>query len=182
MLGYFSNFVVRSMTMKTTALLLLSELLFLTCAIAHPIHVTVTNMDFQSDSNRIDYSIRLYYDDFQSLINYKYQTTLDFQNRNRLTSTEQNAILDYISQSFQIIVNKNDILAADFLGWKLENQSVWLFFCTNISGRMKEIGIRNMLLLDLFNDQSNLIILQHRGIEKGLEFNKRNTLQYLFLE
>lgn len=168
--------------MKTGALFILFFLAFTGSVKAHPIHVSITNMDLLQDSNRIDISIGMYYDDFQSLINYQYNTMIDFSSYNRLTSKEQSAILDYIAKSFQLLNNKNDTLATDFLGWKKENQTIWLLFCTDISPEIAEIRIRNALMLDLFDNQSNLIIFRQNGQEKGLEFDKRTTVQSIVLK
>ena len=66
---------------------------------AHPIHVSVANLDFREDTNLLEFSVKLYYDDFQSLINYKYNTLLNFATQSRIPTSEQSAIIDYLGRT-----------------------------------------------------------------------------------
>ena len=163
--------------MKTVASFIIVLFLVFTGAAAHPVHVTVSNLDMDADSGRIDYSIRFFYDDFQALINQSYNTDLDFELRNRLTTKEQNAIIDYVSSSFQLIVNNGELLPSEFTGWKKEGASVWFYFRVELKPEIENLTLRNSLLLDLFDDQSNLVILESKGKQAGWEFNKRNRVQ-----
>lgn len=162
--------------MKTVALFLIGIYLALGQVEAHPIHISVTNLEIEEDSNRIEYSIRLYSDDFQTLINFKYNTLLSFANQTRMTTKEQSAIIDYISKKFMIQVN-NDTLVSEFLAWKVESELVWLSFCAKLHEKIEFIKIENSIMLDSFEDQTNLLIAQEGEKQSALEFNKRNTIQ-----
>jgi len=143
---------------------------------AHPIHVSVVNMDYISDSGKIEYSIKLFYDDFQSLINYKYNTFFNFSGQNRMTTKEQQSVTDYIQGNFIIKDANQQLVDSKFTGWKVEDFSVWLFFCAEFQAELSSITIMNTIMLDLFADQVNLVILHIDDIQKGFEFNKRITL------
>jgi hypothetical protein len=148
---------------------------------AHPIHVSVANLDFHEDTNLLEFSVKLYYDDFQSLINYKYNTLLNFATQSRIPTSEQSAIIDYLGRNFMIVVN-NDTLVTKFTSWKVETGSVWLFFCASLPDSIREIKIEDRLMLDLFSDQTNLVIANLFGEQQGLEFNMRETQKTLFAE
>lgn len=163
--------------MRILALSILFAALLATNGSAHPVHVSVTNMDMKPDSACIDFSIRLFYDDFQMLINHSYDTELDFASRNLLTSGEQEAILDYLGKSFQLITDQEEVLVAEYLGWKKEDQSVSFLFRVYIGTELEGLNIRNTLMLDLFEDQSNLVIMKGRKNQSGWEFSKRNIIQ-----
>ncbi|MBN1598132.1 MAG: hypothetical protein JW894_07545 [Bacteroidales bacterium] len=142
----------------------------------HPIHLSVINLQVNKDSNYLEYSVRLYYDDFQQYINYKYNTILDFKSRNRLTTKEQQAVTDYLNSSFVIknAYNKSRLKPV-FKQWKIEDDSVWLFFYAKTDPDLEEIIVENTILIELFNDQKNLLIVNILSLQKGIEFNKRKT-------
>jgi hypothetical protein len=142
---------------------------------AHPLHVSIANIDVISDSNRINYSIRIFYDDFQRLINSKYNTMIDFSRQNRMTTKEQQSILDYLNSGFVIMDSLSKVFEPSFLGWKIENMSAWFYFGMNFNGNSKKLIIENNLMNCLFTDQKNLLILNCSGNEQGFEYNPRNT-------
>jgi hypothetical protein len=132
-------------------------------------------MDVVKDSSRIDYSIRLFYEDFQALINSKYNTLLDFKKENRISLKEQQYILEYLNSSFILFFNSQIPVKPVFLGWKVENMSVWFYFGMNFNSSIQKLIIENKLMSSLYTDQKNLLILNHGGKEEGFEFNQRNT-------
>jgi hypothetical protein len=167
--------------MKARILISFGCWIIVSVAAAHPIHVSIVNFDIRSDSNRIDFSVRLFYDDFQALINYKYNTHLDFTQRTKMTFKEQKAITDYI-RSALIIIGQDDIpIQTEFKGWKVEDMSVWLYFCANIRSGLNGFRLENTLMLELFSDQNNMVIADAGENQYGFEFDKRNKVQYISL-
>jgi hypothetical protein len=142
---------------------------------AHPIHVSIVNMDVNRDSGSINYSIRLFYDDFQRLINSKYNTQLDFDKEKRISLKEQQYILEYLNSSFIIYDSNQTVIKAKFLSWKIENLSVWFYFGTNFNSNMNKLVVFNTLMNEIFTDQKNMFIINTREKEQGFEFNLRNT-------
>jgi hypothetical protein len=147
--------------------------------IAHPLHISIVNMDVVTDSNVVKYSVRLFYDDFQTLINTRYNTMLDFSKQNRLTLKEQQSILEYINSTFAIKDENLVTLHTVFSGWKVENMSVWFYFCTSFNNKSKSLLIENKLMNDLFMDQKNLLIFRNSNTEEGFEFNQRTIKQHV---
>ena len=129
--------------MKTVLIITILSLAAITITYAHPIHVSVVNMDYTADSNRIVYSIRLFYDDFQSLINFKYNTLLNFKGQSRMTTKEQQAVTDYISRNFILMDTNRETLSSEFTGWKVEDFSVWLYFSSDLNAELSSIIIKN---------------------------------------
>lgn len=168
--------------MKARVLIIAKLFLLKLVLASHPVHVSIVNMDLLSDSSLIKYSVCLYYDDFQSLINYKYNTLIDFRNQNRMTFREQQSILEYINSSFVLKNSQNKLLSSEFLNWKIEDDLIWFYFCVKEYMETKELIIENKLMLDLFSDQKNLLILNIGDRHVGYEFNKRNVLYTVVLK
>lgn len=167
--------------MKARILIILGCLLLGNTIKAHPIHISVVNIDINLDSSRIDYSVQLFYEDFQTFINYRYNTMIDFDRQTRMTSKEQQSIIEYISSRFRLIDSNERILKSEFRSWKIENESIWLFFCTKLDDNINGLLVKNELLIDLFDDQINYVIYRNSLEEVGMEFNKRKTTQSIKL-
>ncbi len=165
--------------MKTRFLILVNLFILKLAMASHPIHVSIVNMDLLSDSNLINYSVCLYYEDLQSLINYKYNTLIDFSHQERMTFKEQQSILEYLNSSFILTDSQNKPLSSEFLHWKVEDDLVWFYFCVKEYTVPEKLTIENKLMTDLFSDQKNLLIINNGDLQQGYEFNKRNTLYTL---
>jgi hypothetical protein len=163
--------------------LLLLFLLFLRSNIstAHELHVSVVNVDVSTDSNIVNYSVQLSCEDFQALINSKYNTWLSFGKQSRMTFKEQQSIKDYISKALVITDENLVTLHSELTGWKVENMSVWFYFSSKLGIGTKSLYFENKLLNDLFVDQKNLLIIRYSGTETGFEFNQRTTKQKISL-
>lgn len=167
--------------MKARILILLGCLLLGNTIEAHPIHMSVVNIDINLDSSRIDYSVQLFYEDFQTFINYRYNTMIDFSRQTRMTSKEQHSIIEYITSRFHLTDSNERILNSEFQSWKIEDKSIWLFFCTKLDDNINVLQVKNELLIDLFDDQINYVIYRNALEEVGIEFNKRKTTQSIKL-
>jgi hypothetical protein len=150
-------------------------------ASAHPLHVSIVNMDVNKDSGSINYSIRLFYDDFQALINSKYNTMLDFNKEKRISIREQQYILDYLNSSFIIADSIESQFKPVFLEWKIENLSIWFYFGMKFTDYIRKFNVENTIMNDLFTDQKNLLIINNENKEQGIEFNLRKTKQEVLL-
>jgi hypothetical protein len=149
---------------------------------AHPLHVSIVNLDVIKDSNKIEYSIRFFYDDFQAVINSKYNTQLNFNVEKRISVKEMQYIQDYLNTSF-VIFNENKVqIDPVFLGWKVENISVWFYFGMKFNSNIQKLSIENKLMNNIFSDQKNLLIINNGEKELGYEFNLRNTTCFVSLD
>jgi hypothetical protein len=92
-----------------------------------------------------------------------------------MTTKEQHAVTDYISHNFKLLDENEKNIASVFTGWKVEDVTVWLYFCSNLKTDLSVITIKNTIMLDLFVDQVNLVILHSNDIQMGFEFSKRIT-------
>lgn len=166
--------------MRSAITIILFALLFLGMS-AHPLHVSIVNMDINKDSGSINYSIRLFYDDFQRLINSKYNTMLNFDKEKRISVKEQQYILEYLNSSLIIADTVQTNLKPIFLGWKIENMSIWFYFGMKFNTNTLKFSVENILMNELYTDQKNLVIVNSKSREQGFEFNQRNTKYQVLL-
>ena len=141
---------------------------------AHPVHISVINMDITEDG-RIIFSVKLFTDDFENVINTKSNITLTFTKETELSAIEE-YVTNYISNNF-IIRTKLINLESEYNLTKMEmdSESVWFYFeIENKNYNFDELIIENKMMLDVFQDQTNLFIISIKGKEEAYSFNNKN--------
>jgi hypothetical protein len=139
---------------------------------AHPIHVSVINMDITPDG-KIEFSVKLFVDDFQTVLNRHNKTDFIL---NSLTNTRQIKpfVINYIYSKFNIdldtSLNKKQYQLNKI---DINEESIWLYF--EIDAKVgKALKITNTLVCELFDDQSNLMIVSRAGNDLAYRFTNKD--------
>ena len=135
----------------------------------HPVHVSVTNLEIQSENNSISLSFKVFTDDFQLMIDQLYNVKVDLS-ENGNYDLHKKQIDNYLKDNFTLINNGKELIFTN-TGIKTNDEAVWFFYKTTINKDLKSFVIRNSLMLDLYPDQKNLLILKYGEIERGYQFN-----------
>lgn len=154
----------------------------------HAIHLSITEMDFKvkGDKTEIQVSHKIFIDDLEKALVKNYKPIFENSKPNISTKTQhkeaQKYIYDYFKKvvDFQINSQKKDI---DYIGLEFEGDVVWVYGIIEktTSTEKESIFIKNMILIDMFDDQRNMLYLSKEisGTEKKKEFlnftNKERT-------
>ncbi len=66
-------------------------------------------------------------------------------------------------------------LPLNFVRKVQDEESIWLYYtCRLPSDNIKSFRLTNSLLLQLFDDQTNLVIVTYKGADTGYTFNYDN--------
>jgi len=134
----------------------------------HPIHVSVTNFEFQAENNTISLSFKVFTDDFQLLINQLYDVEVDLSEKGNYTLHKEK-IDAYFRDNFKVLVKGKELKFTNE-GMKRNDEAVWFFYNIVTKKDLKTFVIRNSLMLDLYPDQKNLLILKKGEVESGYRF------------
>ena len=140
----------------------------------HPVHVSVTNIDLEPDEGRVELSIKVFSDDFQNLILNKYSVQL------RITEMEKpgnkiGSVNRYIGEAFQLEINGNRTGELVFDGAELNEEALWLRYSYQYGGRIKKLRVRNNLMYEVFDDQTNLVILSYNRKQFGYRMDNKTS-------
>jgi len=155
--------------MITTGQLLLFFLLAF-----HPVHISVTSMEYNKEEEIFLVSFKVFTDDFETNIERKYGVNLNLGKENELKNASE-YFSRYFRESFSFIVNGEELKEPVYLEKKMDDISVWLYYKYPTSGNVEEVGIKNAIMLDIFRDQSNLLIFKYNDFEKGFIFNSKKV-------
>ncbi len=144
----------------------------------HPVHVSIINMDYLPEQNKISLSFKVFKDDFQLLFAHLYQVNIDFDNEENY-SKYQKKIDEYFSSHFKITEEGGENKIINYIGIKKNQEAIWFHYEASIENELKSLKISNTILLDLYFDQKNLLILKYGKKEKGYQFNLKQTKQII---
>lgn len=151
---------------------LIYALIFLINSWMHPIHVSITNMEYFPDQEKIDVSFKVFMDDFQLLFVHLYQKNIDFNNDESIALNEV-LIDNYLKNHFKLLVNKDSCLI-NKRDYKRNEDAIWFYYDVELKHKIESMVIYNSILLDLYFDQKNLLILKVQDFEKGYQFDIKN--------
>ena len=138
---------------------------------AHPLHVSLTSIAFNTVDKEALIVYKFYTDDFSLLFFHLYEKQVIPQSGKAFTDKELDLINGYLANAFSLTF-KGDKLPFTFVKKEQNEESIWLYYaCTLPRNKFKTMLLTNKLLLDLFEDQTNLVIINDGKSEKGISCN-----------
>ena len=88
-----------------------------------------------------------------------------------LSQAELALINGYMKDAF-VVESGSTKLPLSFVRKDQDEESIWLYYtCPLPSNNIKSLMLTNSLLLQLFEDQTNLVIVTYKGADTGYTFN-----------
>ncbi len=146
-------------------------------SVLHPVHLTVTNIEYFSDKKVFVVQVRFFRDDLEKAIDLDTGIKPDF----RKTEKQNNQLLlEYIRKHLQIIINGDNITGEYTLeGYDLKDITLWARVRFKYKKPVKQVKIVNTLMLRLYPDNRNLLIFTFGSKEQGIQFNRKHTVEIL---
>ncbi len=141
----------------------------------HPVHVSLTNIELDKNSNSFDITFKFFKDDFQSIVAIQTHYLINIDNKD-YNDEEISAVADYLNKHFSINWFSGKIIDENFIGKEIDDLAVWYYIKLPLNRVEGSLKIRNSLLLDLFSDQTNLVIYSDAKSEVSEIFNKRKIM------
>ncbi|NOQ25151.1 MAG: hypothetical protein GQ564_07285 [Bacteroidales bacterium] len=139
----------------------------------HPVHVSITNVDYLQDENKVELSIKVFKDDFQLLFVHLYQLNIDFNNIEKDFSSQEK-INTYFSNHLKVNIDDKVNKELRYKGVKKNDESIWFLYEIEVSSAPNSIEFINTILLDLYLDQKNMLIFNYNNKEEGFLFNLKS--------
>ena len=156
------------------ARLLVLLILVSTAGLYHPVHVSVSNIDMDPDSGKVSISIKLFSDDFETIVNRKYGAHLALKAQQD-PGEEQKYIDRYVASTFNIWINDEKMEQLKLVKTQMNDVSIWLYYECEYRKKMRTVRISDVLMNDLYPDQTNLVIVTFEEHQKGYRLNNKNT-------
>lgn len=150
---------------------LLLSLVIAVLSVSHPLHITYTSIEVDQVNDSISLSHKFYTNDFTLLFHHLFEKQVEPKMNQEFSAPELDLVQTYLSYRF-ILVSGTDTIRLNYLHKDQDDENVWLYFKGRLpENNLKSLSVRNQLLLDLYEDQTNLVIITCGKEERGFTFN-----------
>jgi len=132
-------------------------------------------MDVLKDGT-IKFSVKLFVDDFEKVINRINNTDIVFTEHTPVKEVDA-MVCAYISKHLRIKTNiflsQNKYILKKLIK---KQDAIWFYFeIDNKSDNFENLTVKNTLMNDLYQDQTNLFIISVKGKESAFRYSNSNT-------
>ncbi|MBL7885034.1 MAG: hypothetical protein JNL69_13255 [Bacteroidia bacterium] len=120
---------------------------------SHPFYVSVTEFRMDVANKKMSLSCRLFTDDFQNALFKLYAKKVDFTKKDVALET---LIANYINSHLSVFVGAKQV-EFTYVGNENEEEATWCYFEAKLNTTDKKIRIKNSLLYDFIDSQTNFI-------------------------
>jgi len=130
-------------------------------------------MSISITDKKIDFIMKLYFDDIEDALRLKNGFSIPIDENQKLNSNYE-YVEEYISENFKIYFNseKVDLI---FLDKKIINDVLELKTSIQFEDKIINIKIQNKILLDVYDNQSNIVFIKNLEKKKYYKFDISNT-------
>ena len=130
-------------------------------------------MSISITGKKIDFVMKLYFDDIEDALRLKNGFSISIDKNQKLNSNYE-YVEEYISENFKIYFNseKVDLI---FLDKKIINDVLELKTSIQFEDKIINIKIKNKILLDVYDNQSNIVFIKNLETKKYYKFDISNT-------
>jgi hypothetical protein len=148
--------------------------------IFHPVHVTLTSIDYTPDTPSLKVFLKIYYDDFQldCKMNELSFNESDFSGNSALA---KEMMSKYLSKTFQIFVN-HEQLSEEVEYIKIIDGELKVNFSYKTDRKPKSLTVKNLFLTSLYPDQANMMIVKINDFEEGIKLTAEKTEQTFIIK
>jgi len=155
------------------ALLLLSSITF-----AHPLRLSLCEIEFYSKKNLLTVNLKLFLTDVnEALIFDPYSNELAFCQPNEHSDANK-MLMDYLNRFFYVKLNKKKInlkIKKKKLSGEGENTALWVYLEKSVEQKFNSMEIKNAIFTDLFYDQNNIVYIHVNGESISVMLNKETS-------
>ena len=138
----------------------------------HPLHLSSTELNYNSESKTIELSCRIFTDDFEDILAKNYKIKADLSAAAKHKEMDQ-LINRYMAAHLKLNAN-GKALPLTYLGFENEKEAVVVYLESAKVNELKKMETTHTVLYDLFDDQINIIHITVNGKRKSAKLNYPN--------
>ncbi len=135
---------------------LLILVLFLTSGkIAHEYYVSLTEITFSPEKERLEIISRIFHDDLERVLKTRYNESIQLK-----PSLQSENVEDFIKLYFEKklkLFSDDNALKIEYLGYKFDDDRINIFLKVEKIDKLNNLRIKNLLLTDVIEQQKNIV-------------------------
>jgi hypothetical protein len=144
--------------------------------LAHPLHVSLLSVEYSEKSDSFNVFLKIYADDF--LLDYRLLTGDDSTRFDFIAKKEtaEPLLRKYLNEKVQIFAEGKK-LDGKLLTLESSDGELKMNLVFNNNKKSKNYRIKNLIMTDLYKDQSNLLIFRYGDYEEGIKLTAEKQEQ-----
>ena len=138
-------------------------------SVAHPLYVSVTEINHNASEKSLEISIKIFSDDLEQILEKNNKTQLDILAAKDKAHFDQ-YIPDYITKNLVLKVDGKQ-LPLSFVGFEVENEAAYCYFEVRNVASVKKLDIQNSILYDFNDTEMNIVHVTVNGSRKSNKVN-----------
>ena len=139
--------------------------------LSHPVYIST--MSISIIDKKIDFVMKLYLDDIEDALRLKNGFSISIDENQKLNSNYE-YVEKYISENFKVYFNSEKVDLV-FLEKKIINDVLELKTNIQFEDKIINIKIKNKILLDVYDNQSNIVFIKNLEKKYYYKFDISNT-------
>ena len=123
--------------------------------IFHPFYVSVTEIEQNQKTGKLQISTRIFYDDLEKALDKRYKTNINILKP--VNKQQVDALISgYVKEHLKIKADNKEMLLK-YVGYEIEEEAAWCYFETDKTDPVRNLYIRNNILFEQHESQVNMI-------------------------
>ncbi len=132
----------------------------------HPIHVSVTEIEYSEKNKSLQITTRIFIDDLEASIRKQInQESLDLIDPKNGSTTDQ-LISAYLKEHFKVLID-GKLARINYLASEREEPAIICYLEIENVKKLKTIEVTNTVIQETHEDQSNLVHITYKGPVKS---------------
>lgn len=145
-----------------------------TCISLHPFYLSVSEMKYNSESMRMELSVKIFIDDFENSLHKVYGQSINLTFP-KDTMLRDQMVEEYIQKNLLLSINGKPC-AIQFLGLEKESEAVWCYFESDPCENPNTVQIINTLLYQQVEGQINIMHVTVGKQRKSLKVDQPDSV------
>lgn len=125
--------------------------------LAHPFHVSVSDIKYKEDKKVIQITTRIFLDDLElALQGYLKDEKLNITNESKWELINEN-LEKYLLERIRVWDEKGKAYALNYIGAEIEDDVMWCYIEIEKVKNLSKVTVLNSLLHEVWPDQENLV-------------------------
>jgi len=145
----------------------------------HPFHVSVCEIEHNSEAQSLQITHRIFLDDLEQAINDANKSYFDLYEPQNPQLVDK-LIKEYIEEHFQLTVD-GQVVTGNYLGHEADLEAAWCYVEVRNVSTLSKVTILNTILFETFSDQANIIHVTFNGVTHSTQLageKKSDTLTF----
>lgn len=143
---------------------------FVILLLLHPVHVSLTGIDYDTADRRWSLFVKVYSDDLEADMN------LGSSSGEEFTGEEQDRYIQYLADRI-IIMEDGRQLEMKLLNDETDGLEHRFNITAEGAKRFNRVTVMNRIMTRLYDDQANMVLFSFDGIEEGNRFTTTDTMK-----